>query len=338
VVQHSHHDVGYTNLSSTVRREHVAFLDEAIGMTEATADYPEAAQFRLVIEQAWSLLEFLRRAPEERIARMGDLLRAGQVELTALFGNMTSELCGPEELVRALYPSQRIARRFGLRLATAEHNDIPGLSWGLAQILTEAGIEFFCPGLPRYWNWCDPPMQSFWDDATLFPQGQPGGFWWEAPSGRRVLLWESSFGAGGNANPGLPDLAEGLRGMLEHGYPYETVYWPVRGGARDNSPYIVDYCDTVRAWNERWTYPRLNISTNERFYRDLRGELPRDLPVFRGELPGQDYPVGALSTAAASHPYPAFGSGAPLDRGLGHHRPAARDRGAGGGLRGRPVA
>lgn len=300
VIQHSHHDVGYTNLSSTVLREHVAFLDEAIGMAEATAELPEEAQFRLVIEQAWSLVEFVRRVPQERVQRMGELLRAGQMELTALFGNMTSELCAPEGLIRALYPSQRIARRFGLRLTSAEHNDVPGLSWGLAQVLTEAGIEFFAPGLPRYWNWCDPAMQSFWDDDVLFPQGRPGGFWWEAPSGRRILLWESAFGAGGNVHPGLPNLAEGLRAMLERGYPYETVYWPVRGGARDNSPYIADYCQTVRDWNERWTYPRLMVSTNDRFYRDLRDELPANLPVFRGELPGQDYPVGAMSTAAAT--------------------------------------
>lgn len=300
VVQHSHHDVGYTNLASTVLREHVAFLDGAINMAEETADFPEAAQFRLVLEQAWSLVEFLRRAPAERAARMGELLRSGRIELTALFGNMTSELCGPEELVRALYASQRIARRFGFRITTAEHNDIPGLSWGLAQVLTEAGIEFFTPGLPRYWNWCDPPMQSFWDDATLFPQGRPGGFWWEAPSGRRILLWESTFGAGGNVHPSLPGLAERLQELADTGYPYATVFWPVRGGARDNSPYIVDYCDTVRKWNERWAYPRLVVSTNHRFYQELRDELLPDLPVFRGELPGQDYPVGAASTAAAT--------------------------------------
>ena len=33
-----------------------------------------------------------------------------------------------------------------------------------------------------------------------------------------------------------------------------------------------------------------------RFYRIV----PDDLPVFRGELPGQDYPPGASSTAAAT--------------------------------------
>ncbi|MBU0610149.1 MAG: hypothetical protein KKI08_19855, partial [Armatimonadetes bacterium] len=299
VVQHSHHDVGYTNLPSTVLREHCRFLEDAIDMAEATAGYPDEARFRLVIEQAWSALEFVRTAPTERVARMGALLRAGYVELTALFGNMTTEICGPEELIRALYPSARLARRFGCAITTAEHNDVPGLSWGLAEVLTGAGIRFFCPQLPRYWNWCDPPLQGFWDESALFPQGRPGGFWWQAPSGGRVLLWDNC-GTGGDVRTDLPGLADRLQALLAGGYPYTTVYWPVRGGARDNSPYLSGFCDTVRDWNDRWVFPRLAISTNARFFADLSPQLPDELPVFGGELPGQDYPVGSMSTAAAT--------------------------------------
>ena len=72
------------------------------------------------------------------------------------------------------------------------------------------------------------------------------------------------------------------------------------GAARDNPPYVVDYAYTIRDWNARWAYPRLICSTNAAFWADLAPQLPEDLPVFRGELPGQDYPVGAMSTAAAT--------------------------------------
>ncbi len=299
VVQHSHHDVGYTNLASTVLREHCQFLDDALDLADGTADYPDDARFRLVIEQAWSLQEYARQASPARLERLGELLRRGDFELTALFGNLTTEICGAEELLRALYPSQRLARRFGCAVTTAEHNDVPGLSWGVAQVLTEAGIEFFCPQLPRYWNWCDPPMQTFWDERVLFPTSRPGGFWWQAPSGRRVLLWDCG-GTGGDVRPDLPDLAGRLERLVAGGYPYQSVYWLVRGGARDNSPYQGGFCDTVRAWNQRWAWPRLRVSTNAAFWAELSRELPADLPVFAGELPGQDYPVGSASTAAAT--------------------------------------
>jgi hypothetical protein len=299
LIQHSHHDVGYTNLPSTVRREHCGFLDQALDFAAMTAHYPDEARFRLVIEQAWSLLEFVRAAPPERVALLGELLRNEEFELTALFGNLTTEICGPEELIRALYPSAQLARRFGCSLVSAEHNDVPGMSWGLAEVLTGAGIRFFAPQLPRYGNWCDPPLQGFWDEVVLFPQGRPGGFWWQAPSGGRVLLWDA-HGSGGDVRPDLPDLADRLQALVAGGYRQTAVYWPVRGGARDNSPYRVEFCDTVRAWNERWAFPRLLMSTNARFWAELQPELPAGLPVFSGELPGQDYPVGSLSTAAAT--------------------------------------
>jgi len=142
-------------------------------------------------------------------------------------------------------------------------------------------------------------MRSFWDDEALFPQGQPGAFWWEAPSGRRLLLWDSQ-GSGGDINPLLPDLAVRLQSLCDGGYPYEVIRWPVGGGARDNAPYIEGYAHTAKAWNERWTYPRLVCSTNARFWADVIPQLPVDLPVFRGELPGQDYPSGSTSTAEAT--------------------------------------
>lgn len=299
LVQRSHHDVGYTDLASTVLRQHDEFLNDVIDFAEATADFPEESQFRMVVEQAWSIDHFLQHAPPERTARLIRLMQSGHVELTALFGNMVTELCGPESLARTLYHAARIRRRYGLPILTAEHNDVPGMSWGLAQVLTEAGIRFFCPALPRYWNWCDPPMQSFWDDAALFPHGQPGAFWWQAPSGRRLLLWDNS-GAGGDIRPGLPGLAERLQSLAEKGYPYQTIRWPVGGGGRDNAPYIMGFALTAKAWNERWTYPRLIVSTNARFFAELEQELPPDLPVFRGELPGQDYPTGSTSTAATT--------------------------------------
>ena len=42
------------------------------------------------------------------------------------------------------------------------------------------------------------------------------------------------------------------------------------------------------------------MSTNTRFYGDLMPEIPDNLPVWEGEVPGQDYPVGAMSTAVAT--------------------------------------
>jgi hypothetical protein len=300
VVQTSHHDVGYTDLASRVLPQHADYLDAAIDMAWATRDFPEDARFRIVIEAAWSLLAFLRSKPEGRVRRMIDLLRAGRIELAALFGNLVTELCGHEVLARSLYPAFRLKREFGVPLTSAEHNDIPGISWGLCRVLADAGVSFFCPGLPLYYSWSGEDLPSFWDEEAVFGRRGPGAFWWESPSGKRVLFWCNNSGCGGDCRPTLPGLADRLRQLEAQGYPYDVLRWPVLGAARDNSPYIEDYAHTIRAWNERWAYPHLICGTNATFYEEFGKQVPRDLPVRRGELPGQDYPVGAMSTSLAT--------------------------------------
>ena len=301
VVQLSHHDVGYTDLASHVFPEQGRCLDAAIDMADATRDFPEDSRFRLVVEQTWSMLAFLRRASPERVAAMAELARRGDVEVTAMFGNMTTELCGHETLVRSVYHAFDLKREFGIPIVSAEHNDIPGFSWGLSQVLTEAGIRFFCPGIANYYGWGTSGSGSFWDGPAIFGEGNlPGAFWWEAQSGRRVLFWCNNAGCGGPSYTSMPGLEEKLTELEARGYPYTVLRWPVQGGLRDNSPYTVEYARTIRDWNDRWAYPRLVSSTNARFYEDFLPQVPDSLPVFRGEVPGQDYAVGASSTAVAT--------------------------------------
>ena len=301
VVQLSHHDVGYTDLASHVIPEHDRWLDAVIDMAMATRDFPDEARCRIVVEQAWSIDHFLRHARPERAAAMLALLRRGDVELTALFGNLVTELCGHEALARSVYHAFRLRREHGIPIVSAEHNDIPGFSWGLCQALAAADVRLLCPGLPKYYSWGHPGAASFWDEAAVFgAEGRPGAFWWEAPSGRRILFWCNNQGCGGGCDPALPGLADRLQQLADGGYAYSVLRWPVSGGARDNSPYIEGYAHTIRHWNECWVSPRLVCSTNARFLADLLPQLPASLPVLRGDVPGQDYPVGSASTAAAT--------------------------------------
>lgn len=300
VVQLSHHDPGYTDLPSRVELGHDKWLDEALAYSEETEDFPEDAKFRIVIEQNLSINHFLSNTSTEKAAKILDLVHKGRFEITALFGNMTTEICGHEVLTRTLYHAFRLKRLYGIPIVSAEHNDITGISWGLSTVLTEAGIKIFCPGLPLYYSWAEGNYQSFWDEKTLFPHGGPGVFWWEAPSGKRILLWCNNSGCGGDFHTSMPGLEEKLQMLTENDYPYSVMRHPIAGAARDNAPYSVAYSHNIKEWNDKWAYPHLVCSTNAKFYDDLVEQIPSDLPVFRGELAGQDYPVCATSTAKAT--------------------------------------
>lgn len=300
VVQLSHHDPGYTDLPSRVLEQHDQWLNDAIDYAEETQDFPEDAKFRVIIEQAWSIDHFLKNTSAERAEKIIELMRSGQFELTALFGNMTSELCGHETMARTLYHAFRLKRKYGIPIQSAEHADVTGISWGLSRVLTDAGIKFFCPGIPLYYNWNKLGLQSFWEEKAIFPKGGPGAFWWEAPSGKRILFWCNNSGCGGDFHINMPMLAPRLQELNDANYPYSTMRWQVIGGERDNSPYNKGYAYEIKAWNEKWAYPHLVCSTNAKFYEDFSKEIPADLPIFRGELAGQDYPIGATSTAEAT--------------------------------------
>jgi hypothetical protein len=299
LVQSSHHDLGYTDLPSNVLRQHDQFLDDALDFCDQTDAYPADSRFHYVIEQAWSLQHYLEHRPSRQVRRLVRRLRQGRIELTALMGNQTTELCGAEELVRLLYPAFCIRRQYRVPILTAELNDIPGIAWGLSSVLAGAGIRYFAPGIPDYFAW-GRKVRPYWDEQAVLPRNMKGAFWWEGPDGQRVLLW---YEGGGISTLDLWDLDQAERDLPTHlqdlsarGYPFPLARIKLTSAVRDNSPAVLRYCQLARQWNERWAYPRLVISTSARFFQAFEALAGSQLRVLRGEMPNTDYTIGAAST------------------------------------------
>ncbi len=298
LVNGSHHDLGYTDLPSNVLREHDLIMDDVLRFCTDTDDWPEETRFRYVVEQGWSILHYLEHRPPEVVAELVRRIREGRIEVTAFLGNEASELCGPEEQIRLAYPCFRLKRRYGIPIETAELNDIPGISWGLATVLAGMGIRYFAPGIPDYFRW-GYQVHPFWDEERVLPRDMAGAFWWEAQDGNRVLFWYSGSGVGGvmwSYEQAAASLSGQLKDLAERGYPYDLLRCRVQGGHRDNSPADVRYSLIAREWNSRWAYPRLIVGTNARFFARFEERAGGRLPVLRGELPNTDYTVGAAST------------------------------------------
>jgi len=296
LVHGSHHDLGYTDLPSNVLREHDRFMDEIVRCCEETTDWPEESQFRYVVEQGWSVLHYIEHRPPDMVYRLAHLMRKGRIEVTALLGNETSELCGHEEQIRLVYPSFRLKKRFGIPILTAELNDVPGLSWGLVSVLSGAGIRYFAPGIPDYFSWGF-QVHPFWDEEAVLPRDMSGAFWWEGPDGSKILFW---YGHGIDLwtyEQAENDLPQRLSELARRDYPFDLVRWKFQGGHRDNAPPDVRLSLIAREWNRRWAYPRLVVATNIRFFERFEREYGSHLRVLRGELPNTDYTVGATSTA-----------------------------------------
>lgn len=295
IVQFSHHDPGYTDIPSHVLWESAEQLREALDHLDARADWPEEAKPRIVIEQAYSLYQFLRRSHPDDVARMIHHIKEGNVEVTAFWANLISELLSSEECLRAMYPSKAIEDLTGVPVVSAEHNDITGFTWGYATALCRAGVKYFLPNLPLYYSWGYEGYESFWDEEAVFGRKGPGAFWWESAEGDRIFLWCNNNGCVEETEPDLPSLLPELENLEATDWPHRVFRLQVRGEYKDNSKFITGYSDTVRAWNEKYVSPRLICSTEKMFCESFLRHLTVELPVLKGGVDGQDYPIASTS-------------------------------------------
>ncbi len=300
LVQFSHHDPGYTDTASHVLWESAEQLREALDHLDARADYPEEARPRIVVEQAYSLYEFFRRSDPDDRGRMLRHIQAGNVEVTAFWANLISELLSPEECLRAMYPAKAVEDMTGVPIVTAEHNDITGFTWGYATALCRAGVKYFMPNLPLYYSWGYEGYESFWDEEAIFGRTGPGAFWWESPEGDRIFTWCNNNGCLEETEPSLPTLTQQLTDLENSNWPHRVFRLQVRGEYKDNSKFINGYSDTAKAWNEKYAWPKLICSTEKRFCEAFLDQLTVELPVWRGGVDGQDYPVASTSQMESS--------------------------------------
>ena len=309
LVHNSHHDLGYTDLPSNVLAEHADFMVEALRCCKQTERRAPQLRFKYTVESAWSVLAFLKKYPQRR-DELVKYIKRGQIEITALYTQATTDLCGHEEMVRLLYPAFELQRQHGIRITSAELNDIPGVAWGLASVLAGAGVRYFSVGLPDYYgiDFADAGglqaegIHFFWDEPKVIDRELPGGFRWQGPDGAEVLFWFTRYGAGGLPMWDVQQLETVLtrefQVLRDKGYPYDLVKYQVKSAwGRDNSPPTLRFSEIARQWQRTWAYPKLVTATNEEFFLAWQRKYYAGLKVFKGALPDTDYVIGAIGMA-----------------------------------------
>jgi hypothetical protein len=290
LLPHSHNDIGYTALQPDVEQKQIRNLRTAIRLARQTAGYPQGAQFKWNVEVMWPVDCYLRRATPAERQSLIDAVKAGQVGLEGLYGNILTGLCRPEELMHMMDCGLDVARQCGVPLESAMISDVPGYAWGTAVAMAHAGIKYFSFGP----NWCGRIgyTMAAWQDKP---------FYWETPDGQhRVLCWCPRRGYSLGHQLGVGGLAGFLPGYLaeraEEGYPYDITYlrWNVNG---DNGSPDETIADDVRQWNVEHVWPKLILATTATAFRELERRYGPQLPVFRGDFTPY-WEDGAGSSAA----------------------------------------
>jgi hypothetical protein len=292
LVQHTHTDIGYTRPQTEILPEHLRYIDYALDYCDQTDTLPEAARFRWTCETSWAVREYLATRPLAQIERLKKRAAEGRIEITSLYLN-SSDL-GDEATIAASLQPVSWFRSKGFRVRAAMQDDINGVPWCLPDFLSGAGIEFLNMGQNT--------------DRALKPFSLPTTFWWESPSGKRIIVNRPEHYMFGNYIGVITGVEAVSKNLLPHlaeiaakAYPFNEYAIQFSGYFTDNSPPSTKACEVVRDWNETYLWPRLRLATISEFLSLVKEKHSGDLPVYRGAWP--DWWIDGFGSAALTTSY-----------------------------------
>ena len=278
LLPHSHVDIGYTQLQADVLKKQWHNLEIAEELADKSAGNPAGARFKWNAEVLWPIDNYLRLAPPEKQQSLVDAIKAGHIELDALYGNELTALCRPEELMRLAEAAGRIGKRCGVKVESAMISDVPGYTWGVVPVLASAGVKYFSAG-----------PNAGERIGRLAAELADKPFYWISPSGtEKVLCWIAGTSYGTLyqdtlAHGGEEPLLGYLRALENEKYPYDLVQvrYTVFG---DNGPPDPTLADSVKRWNAKYAYPKMVIATTTEMMKEFERRYADKIPRLRGDI------------------------------------------------------
>lgn len=295
LTQHTHTDIGYTRPQTEILPEHLRYLDYALDYCDLTDALPDDARFRWTCETAWAVREYVRTRPTPQIERLKRRIAEGRIEVCGLLLNM-SEIAPESALAALVRPLRALKDDVGITAQTAMQNDVNGAGWCLPDYFHGIGLRYLSMGINQ--------------TRSILPFDKPTCFWWESPSGKRVLAYRSDHYMTANfwglekgrLDEVRPHVAKYLLSLERRGYPFDRIGVQFSGYFTDNSPPSTAACEVVKAWNEQFASPQLRLATAHEFLAHVEREHAAELEVHRQAWPDwwtDGFGSAARETAAA---------------------------------------
>jgi alpha-mannosidase len=282
-VQHSHTDIGYTRPQSEILAEHMRYIDYALDYCDQTDNLPDDARFRWTCESAWVTREYLRSRPASQIERFRKRIAEGRIEVTGMYANMAET--SDENLMYDFLQPLREFSSLNIPVKTAMQNDVNGIAWCMPDYFKNTGVRYLIMGINGAWE------QVYYRPEDLgkyiLPFDKPTCFWWEAPSGERLLAFQADHYMTGNFF-GIETKEFKPENMLWHladldnrGYPFDRIGIQYSGYRTDNAPPSTAASEHVKQWNAKYEYPKLRLAVAGEFPAYIEQNYSEKLPVYR---------------------------------------------------------
>lgn len=275
LVHHSHTDIGFTHDQPIVWDLHMRFMDEALELADRQAESECDGAFRWTVESTLVLDRWLKLATPRQVERFQALEKAGRIEVTGMYLNLTP-LLDADQLVETFQVLKRLRNDYGFDIRHGMNCDVNGHNWPLVDILLDLGFEGFAMSINQHFGGA--------------PFVRPNAFWWQAPSGRKLLTWNSwtydtgwRFGMVWNEQAFENDWIPRIRQHLQQiDFPFPALMIQSYHPFGDNGSGYLAYSDFIRRWNEAGKTPRLKMITPRQWWEVVKHHSDR-LPTYAGD-------------------------------------------------------
>lgn len=274
IVAHEHLDIGFTDYRSKVAELQAESVD---GVLDMLSGHPD---FRWTLDGSWIAEQYLNSRSEVRRQEFLNAVRAGKIILPPQYANQHTGVASLEALIRSLYPSHGMAKKYSLPVGAANITDVPSYSWSYASVLHDAGVKYLAAGSN---SWRAPIiLLGRWNEKSPFI--------WEGPDGGRVMMWYSRaylqlaslFGT----PPTLAAVEDAapvfLQAYVRPGYLADTVI--VFGSQLENTPLERQQVTLPQEWSAKYAWPKLKFTAFKDAMESIEQQFGGNLPVYRGDF------------------------------------------------------
>jgi hypothetical protein len=177
IIHHSHTDIGYTEPQERLKLYHVNFINQAISILDDLHDgkLEGCEGFTWQCENHWQIENYYKSASDEHKRKFEKFVKSGEIGLSGNYLNMT-ELVDMDVLNSRIAKARNYSEGIGFAIKSGMSADVNGYAWGYVDALHNNGIvNMYCA------------LHSHHGMFPLNMKQRP--FFWESPTGNKVLLW-----------------------------------------------------------------------------------------------------------------------------------------------------
>jgi alpha-mannosidase len=275
-----HTDYMWSGDEEAYRQAYLEMIDYYLDQADRTAKNPPAQQGRWNLDGSYWMWIYEKNKTPEQFRLLLDRIRDGHISaplnaVVSCYGGMPLEA-----VLRGMYYSGRIERRYGLRFPLAVAMEDQTIPYGLGALWAGSGAKYSWKGICGCASVLGPVRN------TLRPHEI---YWWQGPDKSRILMkWNSLFREGKDANKCVGGYAEAFDPAaslkfiesdkrFQQAWPYDAI--GLFGKGWDNLKTMDD--DVVNLARSATTPQRqIIVSNQEDFFRDFEARYGAKLPVY----------------------------------------------------------